>query len=312
MVRARQSAPDQPRAAVRPPADRQPTDEVTEAPLASRRVGGHAFYAAQARQALGIEPESALPRLADIPLPIFQGGISLGASALCLLARPQLVGYVAGIAIDAALILVSCAAILMHARRVAPDGVRPGLEVCVLPAMVLVSNAVALAGAESAALMAVAVIAAGSITAVVPHLEARRRVGHDTLAVRLGLDLSGIVAMLPLVLAGTSSSLPGPVGMALVGAGGAALCFDSLKAEDRESRLAVPGAVFAGITLATVSRLAVRGSTQGAGAVALLLLWYGLRGLLTTWQRRPLALVVLVEYTVFAGLAIWLLVMGNR
>jgi hypothetical protein len=222
------------------------------------------------------------------------------------------VGYAPGIAVDAALILVSCAAILLHARRVAPEGLRPGLEVCVLPAMVLVSNAVALAGAESPALMVVAVIAAGTITAVVPHLEARRRAGHDSLAVRLGLDLSGIVAMLPLVLAGASSSLPAPVGMALVGAGGAALCFDSLKADDKESRLALPGAGIAGISLAVVSRLAVRGSTQAAGAVALLLLWYGLRGLLTTSQRRPLAPVVLVEYTVFAGLAVWLLVMGSR
>jgi hypothetical protein len=157
-----------------------------------------------------------------------------------------------------------------------------------------------------------AVIAAGTITAVVPHLEARRRAGHDTLAVRLGLDLSGIVAMLPLVLAGASTSLPAPLGMALVGAGGAALCFDSMKADDRENPLAVPGAVFAGVSLAVASRLAVRGSAQGAGAVALLLLWYGLRGLLTTSQRRPPAVVVLVEYAAFAGFAIWLLVMGSH
>jgi hypothetical protein len=147
---------------------------------------------------------------------------------------------------------------------------------------------------------------------VVPHLEALGRAGHDSLAVRLGLDLSGIIAMLPLVLAGSSSSLPAPVGMVLVGAGGAALCYDALKADDRESRLALRGAVIAGVALGVVSRLAVRGSAQGAGAVALLLLWYGLRGLLVTLQRRPLSPVVLIEYTAFAGVAVWLLVIGTR
>lgn len=295
----------------KPPAT-PPASSAAPAQPSPRRTGGPAFYAAQARRALGIDPDGTLPRLAEIPAPIFQGGMALAASALCLLARPQLVGYAVGIAIDAALILVCCAAILLHARRVAPAGIRPGVEVCVLPAMVLASNAVALAGAQSAVLMGVSVVAAGTITAVVPHLEARRRAGHDTLAVRLGLDLAGIVAMLPLVLAGASNSLPAPVGMVLVGAGGAALCYDSLKADDPRSRLAMPGAASAGIALGLLSRLAVRGSAQGAGAVGLLLLWYGLRGLLATLQRRPPALVVLVEYSAFAAAAVALLVAGSR
>lgn len=280
-------------------------------PQPSGREGGHAFYAAQARRALGISPEHLVPRLPDIPAPVFQGAVALAASALCILARPQLVGQTAGVALDAVLVAITCAAILYHARLVLPEGARPGIEVCVLPAAALVSNAVVLAGTASVAVMPVAVVATAVVAALVPHLDALRLRRSESTWVRVGLDLAGIVAMVPLALAG-AGSLPEVSRMLLAGAGGGAVCYDALRADRPRSPVAIAGAVVTAAALAAGALRATTATSQAYGAAGLLLLWYGLRGVGVSLLRRPVQRSALAEYAAVAIAAALLIVGSGR
>lgn len=273
------------------------------------RAAGPAFYAAQARRALGIGPEHLLPRLPDIQAPLFQGALALAASALCLLGRPQLVGTLPGIAIDAALVAVTCGAIVYHARLLVPEGARPGVEVCVVPAVALVANAVALAGTDSVLLMGAAVALTGVITAAFPHLEALRVAGRAGPWARAGLDFAGTLAMLPFVLAAASTALAAPAGMAVVGCGGAALCYGARRTEDGPGgRGALIGAALVGLCLAGAARVAVRAPAQATGAAGLLLLWYALRGLVTRRERGWRRALAVLEFALIAVGAIAFLV----
>ena len=58
-------------------------------------VRGHAYYADQARRALGISSE---PRLAEVPFPIIHAALGVAACAVAVALRPGAVGLVGSVA----------------------------------------------------------------------------------------------------------------------------------------------------------------------------------------------------------------------
>lgn len=271
---------------------------------------GHAFYAAEARAALGIAPWISATHLPDVPAPAFQGVVALLTSGLVVLVRPQAVGVVAAGILDAALMALCCTAILFHARLVGRAGFRPGVEITALPAATLVALQITVAGTAWVVAGAVAVALTAAVIVLVPHLDALRSSGRDELGIRLGLDIAGILASVPFALVGASSAGWWSGRALLVGAGCGAICYDALRVEVGRGRRAVAGAVAVAVVIAVLTPAASRTVTQAAGATALLLLWYGLRGLGTTVLPGHPARAPVVEYSAFCLAAVATLVFG--
>ena len=272
---------------------------------------GHAFYAAEARAALGIAPWISATRLPDVPAPLFQGVVALLTSGLVVLVRPQAVGVVAASILDGALVVLCCVAILFHARLVGTPGARPGLEITALPAAALVALEVAVAGTGWVVAGAVAVALTAAVVVLVPHLDALRLAGRDGLGIRLGLDLAGILVAVPYALVGASTAWWWGGRAALAGAGCGAICFDTLRLDLSSTRRALAGALGIALVIAALTPAASRAVTQAAGATSLLLLWYGLRGLAMTLLPGKPARAPVIEYSAFGVAAVATLLLSR-
>src|ERR1017187_10658083 len=113
--------PPQSRAAARPRDDGMPTRAA---------VRGHAYYADQARRALGISAE---PRLAEVPFPIIHAALGVAACAVAVALRPGAVGLIGSVIGIAALCLVTGLALAAYDRFVYPAEHRPAVEAIGLP-----------------------------------------------------------------------------------------------------------------------------------------------------------------------------------
>jgi len=269
-------------------------------PTPPRRAGGHAFYAEQARRALGIDHDGAL---AELRAPIFHFVVGALVAGIAVLARPQQVGLGLGIALDVLLMGLASLALLAFDRLTCPPEARPGVEGGALPTAALLAESVVLAGTDLKALWIPAAVLAALVIAAAPHLSAMRIAGRDSPWLRVARDAAGVATLGPVLIAGCSSAL-GPVRGFIIAAGTFLTVVDALHTE-RAARVRT-------IVIAAVVAVLVSGSVvpatragQAIGAASLLVLWYGLRGLAAVaavWRGRR-SLGALAEYGLFVAIA---------
>ena len=272
-----------------------------------RRVGGHAFYAEQARRALGVDREGPL---AELRAPIFHFVVGALVAGIAVLARPQQVGLPLGIALDVLLMGLASLALLAFDRLTCPPDARPGLEGGALPTAALLAEAVVLAGTDQKPLWIPAVAVAAVVIAAAPHLSAMRIAGRDDAWLRIARDAAGVATLGPVLIAGCSSAL-GPVRGFMLAAGSFLTVVDALHTE-RAPRLR--GLVVAGVVAVLVSGSvipATRGG-QAVGAASLLVLWYGLRGIAVVVAGPRRSLGAFAEYGLFVAAAGALLTQAVR
>jgi hypothetical protein len=270
---------------------------------------GHAFYAEQARRALGIQLHGPL---AELQTPIFHFLIGALVAGIAVLARPQQVGVPLGIGLDVVLALLSVAALLTYDRFFCPPEVRPGLEGGALPTAALLAEAVVLAGTSDARLWVPAVVVAVLVVAAAPHLSALRLAGRDDAWLRLARDAAGVAVMVPVLIAGCSSA-SGPLRGFMVAAGGFLTAVDAVHAERAgRGRRGLVAAVAVGVVVAGCLVPATRGVQVAAAGGVLLVLWYGLRGVAASVCAPRVSRGAVAEYSVFVLAAAALLSAAAR
>jgi hypothetical protein len=133
-----------------------------------------------------------------------------------------------------------------------------------------------------------------------------RAAGLETPMVRQLRELATVLVCVPAVLAGAAPGLPWWVRGAVVLLGTTATAYDAVRAEGVPWRRTAQAALAVGVVTALASAAAGGMFGQAATAISLLLLWYGLRGLLGGVTAGRLGRGALLEYGAFivaAGLA---------
>ncbi len=265
------------------------------------RRGGHAFYADQARRALGVQADGAL---AQLRAPIFHFVVGALVAGIAVLARPQRVGLGFGIGLDVLLTGLASLALLAFDRLTCPPEARPGLEGGALPTAALLAEALVLAGTDEKRLWVPAVVVAALVIAAAPHLSAMRIAGNDSAWLRVARDAAGVAVLAPVLIAAGSSAF-GPLRGFLLFAGCSLTVLDALHTERASRVRTLVGAAVVGVLVAGSVVPATRGG-QAVAATTLLVLWYGLRGLAVT-ALGPLGLRrsrgALAEYGLFVAIA---------
>jgi hypothetical protein len=264
---------------------------------------GHAFYADQARRALGIQLHGPL---AELQTPIFHFVIGALVAGIAVLARPQRVGVPLGIGLDVLLALLGAAALFAYDRLFCPPEARPGPEGGALPTAALLAEAVALAGTSDGRLWIPAVVVAALVIAAAPHLSALRIAGRDEAWLRRARDAAGVAVMVPVLIAGCSSA-PGPVRGFIVFAGSLLTGLDAVHTEHAARGRAALAAFAVGLAVALCVIPATQGGQSAAAGGILLVLWYGLRGLAVAGGAAKWSRGVVAEYGVFVVAAAALL-----
>lgn len=257
---------------------------------------GHAFYADQARRALGIQLHGPL---AELQTPIFHFLIGALVAGVAVVARPQRVGVPLGVALDVVLALLSVAALLAYDRLFCPPEARPGLEGGALPTAALLAEALVLAGTGDARLWVPAVVVAVAVVAAAPHLSALRLAGRDDAWLRLARDAAGVAVMVPALIAGCSGAF-GPLRGFIVAAGAFLTAIDAVHAErGGRGRRGLVASFAVAVVVAGCLVPATRGVQVPAAGGILLLLWYGLRGVAAAVCGPRVSRGAVAEYGVF-------------
>jgi len=267
-------------------------------PPPRRRVGGHAFYAEQARRALGVQSDGPL---AELRAPIFHFVIGALVAGVAVLARPQQVGLGLGILLDLALTGLATLALLTFDRLTCPPEARPGLEGGALPTAALLAEALVLAGTDEKRLWIPAVVIAAAVIAAAPHLSALRIAGRDDAWLRVARDAAGVAVLAPVLIAGCSSA-PAALRGFVLAAGSLLTVVDAVHTEHvpRVRGLVAAAVVAAAVTGSVIP--AMHGG-QAAAAAMLLVLWYGLRGVAVVLAGDRRSGGALAEYGFFVAVA---------
>jgi hypothetical protein len=282
-----------------------PSEPEPPEPPPPRRTG-HAFYAEEARRALGIVREIRAVTVARVPAPVFHGAVGAGVAITAVLVRPQVTGWALSIALDAVLAGLTALAIIHYDLVLCPPETRPGPDSFILPVAAVISLAVSLAGSADLRIDALAVLAGTGVIAAAPHLAAMRAAGLETPMVRQLRELAAVLVCVPAVLAGAAPGLSWGVRGAVVLLGTTATAYDAVRADGVPWRRTALAALAVGGVTALTSAAAGGMFGQAATAISLLLLWYGLRGLLGGATAGRLGRGALFEYGAFivaAGLA---------
>jgi hypothetical protein len=270
------------------------------------RRTGHAFYADEARRALGIVREIRAVTVARVPAPVFHGAVGAGVAVTAVLVRPQSTGWVLSTALDVMLAVLTALAIIHYDLVLCPEGTRPGPDSFILPVAAVISLAVALAGSTDLRVDALAVLIAAGVIVTAPHLAAMRAAGQETPPLRQLREVTAVLVCVPAVLAGAAPGLSWWVRGAVVLLGTTAGAYDAVRADGVPWRRTALAALAAGLATALTAAAAGGLFGQAAIAMSLLLLWYGLRGLLGGLSAGRLGRGPLLEYGAFivaAGLA---------
>lgn len=284
------------------PVDRRPGDRPGS-------HGGPAFYAAQARRALGLSSEvRALGT--RVPRPVFAAAVAVAVCAAAVLVRPQRLGYPVGVVLDVVLAGLTGATLVAHARLVCPSEVRPGVAAAFLPGAALLSLALVLAGTDDLVVDVVAAAVAAAVIAGVPYIETLEIAARASPVLRVGRDAAAVLTAVPACVA-AGSSLPGPARLVLVTVVTAALGADAGRhLAPWRVALVVPAAV--GAAVAGAAAVAATPLAQGPGAVAVLLAWHGSRGgLAHLLQPGPSRMAAVLEHAGFVAVAAAVLVLGR-
>jgi hypothetical protein len=299
--RAAREAPAEPPATVNDPGPGEDRREPEPCHLT-----GHAFYAEEARRALGIVREIRAVTVARVPAPLFHGAVGVAVALTAVLVRPQATGWALSILLDLALALLTALAIVHYDLVLCQEGNRPGPDSFILPVAAVISLAVSLAGSGDRRIGALAVVVGAGVIAGAPHLAALRAAGLGTPLVRQLRELAAVLVCVPAVLAGAATGLPWWVRGTVVLLGTTATAYDAVRADGVPWRRTALAALGAGTVTAAAAAGAGGVMGQAATATALLLLWYGLRGLLGGVSAGRLGRGPLLEYGSFlvaAGLA---------
>jgi hypothetical protein len=153
-------------------------------------------------------------------------------------------------------------------------------------------------------------VAAGIIAALViggiPHLAGRRAVGREGSATRWGRDAAGVAVLAPVLVAGVSPVLPVLARFGLVGVIALLVSIDGLRTERLSAVRSLVAAFGVGAVLAGAAVLVGTSATNpGVRAAALLVLWYGLRGVAgLVAAGEPARKIAFAEYGVFVAAAV--------
>jgi len=143
---------------------------------------------------------------------------------------------------------------------------------------------------------------AAAIVATTPHLHALRRLGRDSWLSRSARQLAGATLILPVLVAASSPQLT-PAARAVLGAVTVALVtYDSVRLDGAPWVTALLAAAGCALAVALFC-LPAASSSQGLRAAALLIVWYGLRGVTGLAAVGRLTRVAVVEYGIVAALA---------
>jgi hypothetical protein len=264
---------------------------------------GHAFYAEEARRALGIVREIRAVTIARVPAPLFHGAVGAAVALTAVLVRPQSTGWVVSLGLDLALLVLTALAIIHYDLVLCPEATRPGADTFILPVAAVISLAVSLAGSGDARTNALAVLIGTAVIAGAPHLAAMRAAGLETPAGRQLREIATVLVCVPAVLAGASPGLSWWVRGIVVLLGTTATAYDAVRAEGVPWGRTGLAALAVGVITAVTAAVAGGLFGQAATAVSLLLLWYGLRGLLGGASAGRLGRGPLLEYGAFIVLA---------
>ncbi|HEX3607243.1 MAG TPA: hypothetical protein VH134_15080 [Candidatus Dormibacteraeota bacterium] len=289
-------------------AEPEPDDAATaaepEPDEAPPRRTGHAFYAEEARRALGVVREIRAVTVARVPAPVFHGVVGAAVALTAVLVRPQNTGWVLSPCLDFALVVLTALAIIHYDLVLCPEEHRPGPDAFILPVAAVISLAVSLAGSTDLRITVLAVLIAAGVIVAAPHLAAMRAAGLGGPAVRHLREAAPLLVCVPSVLAGAAPGLSWWVRGTVVLLGTTATAYDAGRTEDglawRRTALA---AVALGLVLAATATVAGGLFAQAPSAVSLLMLWYGLRGLLGGLVAGRLGRGQLLEYGIFIVLA---------
>jgi hypothetical protein len=303
---ARQTAVESPPGPGEEPDPDGPEALVEGRPVPTLRLTGHAFYAEEARRALGVAREIRAVTVARVPAPLFHGAVGAAVALTAVLVRPQATGWAVSVALDLVLAALTALAIVHYDLVLCPEETRPGPDSFILPVAAVISLAVSLAGSTDRRTGALAVVLGAVVIGGAPHLAALRAAGLETPAVRPLRELAAVLVCVPAVLAGAAAGLPWWLRAAVVLLGTTATAYEAVRADGVPWRRTALAAIGTGTITAVAAAGAGGVVGQAATAAALLLLWYGLRGLLGGLSAGRLGRGPLLEYGSFivaAGMA---------
>jgi hypothetical protein len=275
--------------------DTAPADPGPSAPPRT----GHAFYADEARRALGIVREIRAVTVERVPAPVFHGAVGAGVAVTAVLVRPQATGWVLSIVLDLFLVVLTALAIIHYDLALCAAETRPGPDSVILPVGAVISLAVSLAGSSDPRINALAALIGTGVIAAGPHLAAIRAAGQETPALRQLREVTAVLVCVPAVLAGAAPGLSWWVRGTVVLLGTTAGAYDAVRADGVPWRRTALAALAAGTITALTAAAAGGLFGQAAIAMSLLLLWYGLRGLLGGLSSGRLGRGPLLEYGSF-------------
>jgi len=279
------------RTAIRPRAGQRRDGDRTGETAVAGSLRGPAYLAQQARTALGVGAGAPASGASAAPLTVPAGLIGVAVAAVAVLARPEAVGPPATMACTVALGAVLALA-LRHSGATA-------LALAVLLALVSVLGA-----GDNRSVGAAAVAIAAAVLAAAPHLGAVRAGDPRHRAVRLARELTGIGAVAAVLLVAMAPATPLGARVALVTAVALLAGWDAVRGDGATRRRALPAVSAMSAVMVPAALAAGAGArAQTAGAAALLVLWYGLRGLCGHAATSELRRHLVIEYGTFVLVA---------
>jgi hypothetical protein len=266
-------------------------------PPGRRRSRGNAFYAESARAALGLGGE--VHSLADVPLPLVHTALGVAVCAVVAALRPQVLGLRASVTVGGSLALATAVTLIVYDRFVYGRDLRHAIAATFLPIAAIAAFVAVLAGTGDLVLRVPAGFIAALVIGGIPHLGGLRAAGREGTRARLLRDGAGVVVLAPLLLAAFDGPLPTAAGAGLCGGSVLLVSADALLTEELRGRVAIAGAiVIAALMTGLVFVLPVAGRDTVRAAL-LLVVWYGLRGLVAGVLSRDRRRALVVEYAVF-------------
>jgi hypothetical protein len=264
---------------------------------------GHAFYADEARRALGIPTTE--PRLADVPFPIIHAALGVAACAVAVALRPGAVGLLGSVIGVASLCAVTGAALAIYDRAVYPAQLRPTLESIALPVAARGAFSLVLAATVAIETRLVAAVVTVAVCGGLPHLAGLRASGREGWGARFLRDAAAIAVLAPVFLAAASNALPPGLRIAVTAVGVILVTLDGLQSEEIPRRhawaLALLTALVVTGALVGVARAL---STPGVVAAVTLVIWYGTRGVAASTVYPPRRLSGALEHLAVVAIAL--------
>lgn len=279
---------------------RRAADFLDDRPDLGRRRG-NAFYAENARTALGVRNE--VHSLADVPLPLVHTALGIAVCAVVASLRPQVLGLRGSVISSGALGVATATTLTLYDRLVYGRDLRHGVAATFLPVAAIAAFVVVLGGTGDLALRIPAGLVAALVIGGIPHLGGLRAAGREGTWTRLLRDGAGVAVLAPLLLAAFGGGLATWSSALLCGCGVLLVSADALLTEELAGRVAVAGGVLIAVLLAALVPLLPAAGRGTVRAGLLLVLWYGLRGLAAALLSRSRHRPLLLEYGAFVALA---------